>query len=128
MARRSSPRAGLVERFVSNATLNERSAPTYDDVQRSEAFADLKRRLRRFVFPMSAGFLLWYLAYVVLASYAPGFMATRVAGSHITVGLLLGLGQFVTTFVITQVYVRFAERTLDPRARDIRRAVERARR
>ncbi|MBN9109870.1 MAG: DUF485 domain-containing protein [Pseudonocardia sp.] len=128
MASRPSRSGGLVERIVSNATLNERPAPTYEDVQRSAAFTDLKRRLRRFVFPMSAGFLLWYLAYVVLASYAPGFMATRVAGSHITVGLLLGLGQFVTTFVITQIYVRYAERTLDPRARDIRRHVEKARR
>ena len=50
-------------------------------------------------------------------------MAIRVWGD-VTVGLLLGLGQFVTTFVITMVYVSFANRKLDPIAADIRSDLE----
>ncbi len=50
-------------------------------------------------------------------------MAQRVWG-YITVGLLLGLGQFVTTFAITMWYVSFANRKLDPMSAAIR---ERAR-
>ncbi len=46
-------------------------------------------------------------------------MATRVWG-NINVGLLLGLAQFVTTFLITGLYIRFANRQLDPRAAAIR--------
>jgi uncharacterized membrane protein (DUF485 family) len=41
-------------------------------------------------------------------------MATPVWG-NINAGLLIGLGQFLTTFVITGLYVRFANRELDPR-------------
>jgi uncharacterized membrane protein (DUF485 family) len=42
------------------------------------------------------------------------------------VGLVLGLGQFLTTFVITGLYVRFANRELDPKAAAIRAEVEQA--
>jgi uncharacterized membrane protein (DUF485 family) len=92
-------------------------------MQATPEFADLRRKLRRFVFPMSAAFLIWYLVYVLLASFAPAFMAIPVAG-NINVGLVIGLLQFVTTFVITTVYVRYANRHLDPAAERIRQQIE----
>lgn len=91
--------------------------------QRSAEFATLRRRLRSFVFPIAAFFLAWYFLYVLLAAFAPGFMAARVSG-NINVGLLFGLLQFVTTFVITMVYVRFANRHLDPISSRIRERIE----
>lgn len=107
------------------STTGDRDTGTvYEEVQSSAAFADLRSRLRRFVFPMSAAFLLWYLAYVLLASYAPGFMATRIGGSNITIGLVIGLLQFVTTFAITTIYVRYADRRLDPAAAELREEIE----
>jgi len=91
--------------------------------QASPEFQDLRTKLRRFVFPMTAFFLGWYALYVVLGAFAHDFMAIKVFG-NINVGLLLGLGQFVTTFVITGIYVRFANRELDPRAAAIRAELE----
>lgn len=106
------------------STIGERSTRTiYEEVQDSAEFADLRSRLRRFVFPMSAAFLVWYLAYVLLASYARDFMATPVFG-NINVGLIIGLLQFVTTFAITTLYVRYANRHLDPAAERLRERVE----
>jgi uncharacterized membrane protein (DUF485 family) len=67
---------------------------------------------------MTAVFLLWYFAYVLLGAFAHDFMATAVWGNT-NVGLLIGLGQFITTFLITGLYVRFANRELDPRAEAI---------
>ena len=95
----------------------------YEQVQASPEFVDLRRRLRRFVFPMSAAFLIWYLLYVLLASYAPAFMAIKLVG-NINVGLVIGLLQFVSTFVITTVYVRYANRHLDPAAQKLREQIE----
>lgn len=93
------------------------------DMQASPEFQDLRTRLRRFVFPMTAFFLLWYATYVLLGAFAHDFMATQVFG-NVNVGLLIGLGQFLTTFVITGIYVRFANRELDPRAAAIRAEME----
>ncbi|PWW62677.1 DUF485 domain-containing protein [Actinokineospora spheciospongiae] len=99
--------------------------PDYAAVHASAAFTGLRRRFRRFVFPVTGLFLAWYLTYVLLAAYAPDLMATRVAGS-ITVGLLLGLGQFATTLLITLGYTRWARTRLDPLAAEVRAAAEEA--
>lgn len=108
------------------STTNERSTGTiYEQVQASDEFADLRSRLRRFVFPMSAVFLIWYLAYVLLASYAPDFMGIKVLG-NINIGLIIGLLQFVTTFLITTLYVRYANKHLDPAAERLRNRIENA--
>ena len=95
----------------------------HERVQSSPDFTELRSRLRRFVFPMSAAFMLWYLGYVLLASYAPDVMAIPVFG-HINVGILVGLLQFVSTFVITSLYVRYADVQLDPMAASIRTRME----
>jgi uncharacterized membrane protein (DUF485 family) len=92
-------------------------------IQAGPDFQELRNRLRRFVFPMTAMFLLWYFVYVLLGAFAHDFMATKVWG-NINVGLLIGMGQFVSTFLITGLYVRFANRELDPRAETIRSEVE----
>lgn len=102
----------------------ERSTRTvYEHVQDSPEFADLRSRLRRFVFPMSAAFLLWYLLYVLLASYARDFMAIKLFG-NINVGLVIGLLQFVSTFLITTLYVNYANKHLDPAAARLRERIE----
>jgi uncharacterized membrane protein (DUF485 family) len=91
----------------------------YEAVEHSVEFQQLKRRHRNFVFPLAIGFLVWYFAYVLLADYAHEFMSTPVWG-NINVGLLLGLGQFITTFAITTWYVSYANRKLDPIAEKFR--------
>ncbi|MGW0041680.1 DUF485 domain-containing protein [Rhodococcus sp. NPDC003348] len=109
----------------SEATPSRRTpdAQAFIEMQASPEFQDLRRRLRRFVFPMTAFFLTWYAVYVLLATYASDFMATKVIG-NVNLGIVLGLGQFVTTFVITALYVKFANRELDPRAAAIRDELE----
>lgn len=106
--------------------LPERVAPSGAEflaAQASPEFQELRRRLRSFVFPMTAFFLIWYGLYVLLGAFAHDFMAIQVFG-NVNLGLLMGLGQFVTTFVITGLYVRFANRELDPRATAIREELE----
>ncbi|WP_460700847.1 DUF485 domain-containing protein [Nocardia thraciensis] len=92
-------------------------------VHDSPEFQRLRRRFRVFVFPMTALFLAWYALYVLLADYAHDFMSTKVVG-NINVGLILGLLQFVSTFVITGLYVRYADRRLDPIADELRADME----
>ena len=101
------------------------SATDFERIQASPPFRELKKRHRNFVFPVAIGFLVWYFAYVLLADYAHEFMSTPVFG-NVNIGLLLGLGQFVTTFAITTWYVSFANRRLDPAADAIRHELEAA--
>jgi uncharacterized membrane protein (DUF485 family) len=95
----------------------------YVRVWQSAEFRDLRRRYRRFVIPVTVVSLLWYFLYVFLAAYAPDFMGQKIVGA-ITVGLIMGLLQFVTTFGVTTLYVRYAGRVLDPVAARIRERME----
>lgn len=98
-------------------------AMDYEQVQASPEFVELRRRFRAFVFPMTAAFLVWYFLYVLLSTYAVDFMSTKVFG-NVNVGILFGLGQFASTFLITWAYVRHAGRTFDPLSERLRHELE----
>ena len=104
--------------------VNEERAARYIEVQQSKDFGDLRRRFRRFVFPMTALFLAWYFFYVLLAAFAPDFMAISFWG-RLNIGLVLGLLQFASTFAITMIYVRWADRNFDPAAQELAEHMER---
>ena len=105
---------------ASGAGASAVDAPTeYERIQATPEFQNLRRTFRGFVFPLTAFFLIWYFAYVILAAWFPGFMSIQVYGL-INVGLLFGLAQFVTTFGITIWYMRWTSRTFDPRADEVR--------
>ena len=106
------------------STTGEQSTGTiYEQIQASSEFAELRTKLRRFIFPMSAAFLIWYLLYVVMSNWAHDFMSKQVFG-HVNVALIFGLLQFLSTFVITTIYVRYANRHLDPAAAHLRERIE----
>ena len=95
----------------------------FERVHTSPEFAELRTNFRSFAFPMTLAFLVWYFLYVLLSTYAQGFMSIPLFG-YLNVGLVMGLGQFVTTFGITWLYVRHANRTLDPLAAQLRDELE----
>ena len=107
-------------------TAPAKHVPTADEfsaVADSAEFAELRHRFRSFAFPMSAAFLAWYFAYVLLSVFASDFMATPVIG-NLNLGMILGLAQFVTTFAITALYIRHARKNLDPLANKLRAEME----
>ncbi|MEU2231763.1 DUF485 domain-containing protein [Streptomyces vietnamensis] len=93
------------------------------EVQEGEEFGELRRTHRSFAFPLTLAFIAWYLLYVLLSNYAGGFMGTKLFG-NINVALVLGLGQFLTTFLIAWLYSRHAANRLDPKAEAIRTRME----
>jgi uncharacterized membrane protein (DUF485 family) len=57
--------------------------------------------------------------YVLLSSFAPGIMNSSLAG-HLTLGLALGLGQFVLMAVIVWRYLVHMRTRFTPVARGLR--------
>ncbi|EME54154.1 DUF485 domain-containing protein [Amycolatopsis decaplanina] len=98
------------------------TGPDFDRIQHGKEFVALRKTFRRFVFPMSLLFFTWYMTFVLLAAYAHDFMSRKVWG-EINVGILLGLGQFATTILITIAYVKFANKRLDPKIEQLRASV-----
>ncbi|MEA2667027.1 MAG: hypothetical protein QOI11_3971 [Candidatus Eremiobacteraeota bacterium] len=87
----------------------------WEAVERSPEFAELIAARRRFVLPATIFFLAWYIGFVLLAGYAPDFMADSVY-EGLTVGYCLALTQFVMVFVLGYLYLRRADTVFDPLA------------
>ena len=92
-----------------------RPAVDWEAVERLPEFRELVGRRRRFVVPATVFFLAWYMAFILLAGYAPGFMGESVY-EGLTVGYCLALTQFVMVFVLGIWYLRKADREFDPLA------------
>lgn len=95
----------------------------YVEVQKTPEFQELRRRYRGFAFPMTAAFLAWYFAFVFASIFATEWMGTPVPVFG-NIGIVFGLLQFVTTGLITWLYVRHANNKLDPLATEIRDEME----
>ncbi|MEU9362590.1 DUF485 domain-containing protein [Streptomyces sp. NPDC051840] len=93
------------------------------EAQSSAEFAELRRSHRSFAFPLTVGFIAWYLLYVLLSSYAGDFMGTKVV-ANFNVAFVFGLAQFATTFLIAWFYSRHASNKLDPQAAAIKSRLE----
>ncbi|MDO4783846.1 MAG: DUF485 domain-containing protein [Propionibacteriaceae bacterium] len=107
----------------------EMTPEDFQRVRSSPEFQRLRAAFRGFAFPMTVAFLAWYFAYVLASTFARDLMSTTIPGmDFLNVGLLAGLGQFVTTFLITWLYVRHANTTLDPIATSLRDDLEKGRR
>lgn len=98
---------------------NENGEPDFTAIQQSPEFDRLRKRLRRFVFPMSALFFCWYMTFALFSAYGHEFMSRKVFGS-VNMGTLFGLLQFVTTMAIVLGYRRFADRKIDPQVDKVR--------
>jgi len=94
----------------------------WEAAERSPEFRELVKRQRSFVAPATVFFLAWYLGFIILAGYAEDFMGERIYQGF-TVGYALALTQFLMVWVLTWLYLKFADRVLDPLRR---RAAERA--
>jgi uncharacterized membrane protein (DUF485 family) len=95
-------------------------------VEQAPEFQELVKRRRRFVVPATIFFLAWYLGFILLAGYAPDFMARSVY-QGLTVGYCLALTQFVVVGVLGIAYLRRADRVYDPlAAKVVRRALSAA--
>ncbi|MER5836093.1 DUF485 domain-containing protein [Streptomyces sp. NPDC002130] len=95
------------------------TADVYLEVQRSAAFQEVRRRYRRFVVPAFVAFFVWYVGYVVAATTVPQLMARPVVGA-VNVAMVAGLGQFLSTFLLTWAYARHARLRRDRAALELR--------
>ena len=106
-------------------TTDERLAhAVYERMHATEDFHELRRRYRAFAFPWTVAFLVWYLAYVLMSSFATDFMNIKLWG-NINVALVFGLLQFVTTFLIAWLYAKHSAKHLDPLAHKLKSEFDR---
>lgn len=87
-------------------------APEIRRILESPAFAELRRRRRRFSLLLTALMLAIYYGFVLMIAFAPAVLATPI-NAVITLGIPLGLGVIAAAIGLTGLYVWQANRVFD---------------
>ena len=102
----------------------EEAVTATEAVSKDPEMIELENRHRRFVWPVTVFFLVYYLSLPILAGVAPDLMGTKVFGEF-TIGYLYALSQFLMAFVVAWAYARWASSRMDPLATDLREKLHR---
>ena len=107
-------------RSISTGRMTAEEAVTATEaVGKDPEMVELERRHRRFVWPATAFFLVYYMLLNILAGTSPDLMGKKLFGEF-TFGYLFALSQFLMAFVVAWVYSRWAASRIDPLATDLR--------
>ena len=88
-------------------------------IMRNPQFQQLVRERSSFGWTLSIIMLAVYLAFIFAVAFAHETMATKVGGTEISLGIVLGLAVIVFAFVMTGVYVARANSRFDRLTRDL---------
>ena len=86
--------------------------PDWVAIERSPEFRELVGRRRRFIVRASVFFLAFFLTYLLLTAFAQDFMSTEIAGMPLA--FILAVAQVLMTWAVTWLYLRVADRELEP--------------
>ncbi len=90
------------------------SNPIYENIKRDPRYAQLVQRRGRVANTLALTVIGVFFSFVLLVAFVPSFIAQRIwDDSNITIGIALGLFQFVFFCLMTWVYVRRANGEFD---------------
>jgi len=90
------------------------SSSVYARIRKNPQFADMVNRRERFAWFLAGVVFLVFYSFVMAVAFAPDWIAQKpFEGSNVTIGILLGLFQFVSFWILTFVYVRRANGEFD---------------
>jgi len=90
------------------------SISMYAHIRANPRFVELVEKRTRFAGRLSAVVLVIFYGFVLTVAFAPDVIAMRLfEGSNLTLGIALGLFQFILFWILTLVYVRRANGEFD---------------
>lgn len=96
------------------------SSSVYARIRNNPQFTELVKRRGRFAWFLSAIVFVVFYGFVMAVAFAPDLVAMQpFSGSHVTVGILAGLFQFIVFWVLTLIYVRRANGEFDALNKEI---------
>ena len=109
--------------FAENFTMSQHQDPSRQASQ-SRALHILARRKNRICGILTLLTLLAYYGFMCLLAFAPDVLSSRL-GSNVTLGIPLGIGVIVAAWILTGIYVWWANTRYDAMVREARAELER---
>lgn len=87
---------------------------TLHDLCNSDEYKELISTRKKVTRPLAFLMLAVYYIYILVIAFAPDILAKPIGDGPTTLGILIGLGIILFSFVITGIAVHFANTRLEP--------------
>jgi len=85
-----------------------------EKIQKNPLFQELVERRNRFAWPMAVFILVVYYSYILVIAFNPSVMGTPISpDSVISIGIPIGAGIILLSWVLTGIYVYRANTVFD---------------
>lgn len=82
-------------------------------IARNPHYQELKAKRTSFGWTLTSLMMIAYYGFILLVAFGKEFLATRLGGGVMTVGIPIGFGVIVFTILITAFYVKRANSEFD---------------
>lgn len=88
--------------------------PQLELIMQQADFQQLIMKKTRLSWSLSAVMLVIYYGFILLLAFSPGTLARPIGDGATTIGIPVGVAIILLSFLLTGIYVRIANRDLDP--------------
>lgn len=92
---------------------------TPDQIRQMPEYHALTQARKKILIPLSILVLLAYFGFVIAIGYFPASLGVSLTGGTTSLGVFLGLALIFLCFAITGIYVRYANKVLEPLIKQI---------
>ena len=85
-----------------------------DKIEHLPEFIALTKARRKIVWPLAIFSIAAYFVLILIIAFSPGTLANSFTGGTTSVGIALGLGLIISCFIVTGIYVSYANRVIEP--------------
>ncbi len=92
------------------------------EIVNSESFKKLVSKRLSFSLTLTVIMLAVYFGFILVVAFYKEILAVKI-GEHITLGLPIGIGIILFAWILTGVYIRWANKSYDKSVRELRNKV-----
>ena len=85
-----------------------------EKIQQLPEYIALTRARKNIMWPLSIIIILAYFALILTIAFAPASLGHPIGSGVTSIGVVLGLGIIFLCFLITGIYVYYANRVIEP--------------
>lgn len=92
------------------------------ELSESDAYKTLCSRRSKTIWPLTILMLIMYYIYILIIAFKPEIFGQKIGDGHTSLGIVVGLGVILFSFLITGIYVHKANKELEPMTEEIQKS------